>query len=67
MNAAAHDELLIISVSMRLASSTGMAPKPSRQPHIAHALERPSMRMVRSAMPGNPYSDTCSPSYVSRL
>ena len=42
-----------MSVSIRRAISTGMAPKPSRQPHIAHALLSPSMRMVRSAMPSS--------------
>jgi len=66
VNAAAHEEVLIIRVSIRCASATGMTPKPSRQPHIAHALLSPSMRMVRSAMPGMPYSDTWSPSYTSR-
>ncbi len=43
VNAAAHEELLIISVSIFLAIDTGIAPKPRRQPHIAHALDRPSM------------------------
>ena len=54
VNAAAHDDELIISVSMRRASSTGMAPNPSRQPHIAHALLTPSSRTVRSAIPSMP-------------
>ena len=51
VKAAAHDEVLIISVSIRSASWTGMAPKPSRQPHMAQALESPSISTHLSAIP----------------
>ena len=66
VKAAAHEEVLIISVSIRRASSTGMAPKPSRHPHIAQVLERPSMSTHRSAIPSIPYRETWAPSYTIR-
>src|SRR2546427_4752448 len=44
VNAAAHELLLIISVSNFCASGSGATAKPRRQPHIAYALLSPSER-----------------------